>query len=361
MLPDAILAEPGLFAVFCALLASSPTALPAAPPYPILALPYPYVCKLLESQQSMTEAGAASAIDGWCDNLALWRCGDMVEVLVPASLRRFKQMVDADDLLRAARVLVTTLHGFAGGSAGHSNEALICRFIHTHTSILVPRTRDDALALRASGAAWVAAAGTGGGGGAGGGGAGGGGAAAAGAVALDDVLQCVLPWTSEGHETGIDRVWLTDGGAHPATGGRCAVVNGLQLKTGRQDLKVTAGVLHTQRGHIMEKVDDGTLAGILVKAERGFCALLRALHAAFPDVAWRLGKFCIFTTKRADDGAEALHPNPHTIHEERSAAIRDSGAVAAGDPLQFSWTVCSGTGWLREILPPRIASLALAP
>jgi len=168
----------------------------------------------------MSAARAVSAIDAWCDKMAFYRHDGMLEMLVPATLREFKQRVDAAEHLQAAWLLALTIHGFCGGDPGHSNEAFICA--HIHCAVDVGRSISSTLVLDGASAMWehagAAVAGTG--------------VTTAPVTALEEVIGCVMKWRAGGLESGIDWVWLVDRGVHPTSGRRRAQVCGLRLKTG---------------------------------------------------------------------------------------------------------------------------------
>lgn len=329
----------------------------------------------LLGKHGIVDGAASSLIDKWCDALVFHRSGGFLEFLIPANARELHQALGADDELNMARVLSMTLHGFHGGDPGHSNEDLICKYIHRHVG--VGGSTDNVLRLRppaGAGAAPGAVPDT----------VPGAGAAAApapGAAAdpaaewvqpsgdvtpavLADMLSTVMKWRTGGIEKGIDRIWLTNLGPHPTSGQQRVQIDGLQLKTGKHDRKVTAGILASQRRcDSMARIDDNTIAGILVKAERGLAAVLPALHCAFPDVTFVLGEIRIYSTKPLDEAAASfrsanpLEADTFRIRELEAGQIRASGAVDAALPVQFSWTTHGGTEWLHDILPPRVAAL----
>lgn len=233
----------------------------------------------LLGKHGFSDAAARSFIDKWCDALVFHRSNGFLEFLIPANARKLHQALGADEELNMARLISMTLHGFRGGDPGHSDEDLICKYIHRHVN--VDRTTDKVLRLRSAAdpavgpaAEWVQPSGH------------------ATPAELADMLDTVMKWHTGGNEKGIDRIWLTALGPHPTSGMQRVQVNGLQLKTGKHNRKVTAGILDSQRRWTtMERIDDNTIAGILVKAERGLAAVVLALHRAFPRVTFMLGEF----------------------------------------------------------------------
>lgn len=180
------------------------------------------------------------------------------------------------------------------------------------------------------------------------------------------MLDTVMTWRagSGGSEQGIDRIWLTALGPHPTSGAQRVQIDGLQLKICKHFRKVTAGILDAQRRWTSTaRIDDNTIAGILVKAERGLAAVVPALHCAFPHVTFVLGEIRIYSINPLDDAVESFRSaNPHeadtfSIRELEAGQIRASGAVDETLPVQFSWVTYGGTEWLRDVLPPRVAAL----
>ena len=175
-------------------------------------------------------------------------------------------------------------------------------------------------------------------------------------IELTDVL---FKWQGElGHEKGIDRLWLIDKGD-------CIMVYGLQLKTGMPNLKMTCGKIATQRSKTKcSDMDDTTIAGVLVKAERGFVDILLGLRAAFPGNVFELGAFYIFTTKDAADGIENFR-NSYPDYEEKITLAADlsqrlneeAQSVVVATSYSFQWTLHYGVAWLSEVLPARVHNL----
>lgn len=156
-------------------------------------------------------------------------------------------------------------------------------------------------------------------------------------VAVDAHLGCMFPWRVSGgsnsSESDIDRVLLQQ--LPGASGGVRVQVCALQLKTARMTSALKAGAVAIQRARDTRNIDDTTIAGILVKAERGLAKLLPALHACFPRTEFVLGDVKIFTSKAAAAAcdsfvvAEATHATAFQIRAEpEGAAIRS--AVADG-------------------------------
>jgi hypothetical protein len=341
-----VLSSRALFDLCCAMLSHVPASALTSASWPV-----GIGIALTAAVQLLRDHGidANSFIDKWCDALFFHRSDSCLEFLIPASARKLHEAISSNEELSMARVLSTILNGFHGGDPGHSNEDLICRYIHRSANVKF--TTGNVLQLGSAttpGATWAEPSG------------------ASNTAVLDKTtLNTLMKWRFDGSEKGVDRIWLTDCGPHPTSGRRRVQIDGLQLKTGKRDRKITAGVLESQRRLTMVNIDDNTIAGILVKAERGFAALVQALHRAFPEVTFALGDFCIYTTKLIDEAVESfLKGNPLTaekfsIREQEASQIRASGAVDVTLPVQFTWSAHGGTDWLRDILPEHVAALVL--
>jgi hypothetical protein len=242
-----------------------------------------------------------------------------------------------------------------GGNPGKASEALRCDFVHL--AVGVPANAGQgALVLAAGSASWEGER-----------------------DGLPDVGNGVLPcdvlmkWRHAGREVGIDRIWLSPAGA--AAGGGFTV-SGLQLTTGKDagSGAMTPGVLATQRSKpTCDRVDGNTVAGMLVRAERGFRDLLPALRAAFPAalgpaVPLRLGTLHIFTNKYSLEEAAAQFRAANLAHAERfqlapaiAAALADSppapraSAPRASAPrASFDWAAHGGMGWIEGCVPAEV-------
>ena len=295
----------------------------------------------------MSDGEAGAALDHWCENLVFYRTGAMLEFLVPRNARRVEERVRSTLNLRRARVLTLAIHGFNGGDPGHSNEALICEFIHHHVN--VSRSTADVLLLDDARAELTRNIGP-----------------AIPVVNIVDILDMVMPWRVSGRETGIDRIWLTDEGLHPTTGRQRVTIDGLQLKTGNTAAKtpVIAGKLASQRKLKTEKIDDRTFAGILVKAERGIRVLIPALHRCFPNVTFVLGEIRIYSTKELETAAtKFVAQNPaeeeyFRVEDAIAGEVQNCEGVDSDLPVRFAWRVCGGTEWLRDLgMPDEVTAL----
>ncbi len=301
-----------------------------------------------------TVTRAALHIVQWCDAGAFYRHDLFLEVLIPSVLHDFVAKIAESRDLNRLRVLLVTMHGFEGGSVGRSNKSLVCKYIHEHPDVNVARSEERVLSLGGSSASLDGTP-----------------------ASLDELLDCVMPWKVGSSETaGLDRIWLVkrrDDAAGAAAGGagsagRAVVeVCGLQIKTGRANKRMTAGMLATQRLLSTQSVDDTTIAGVLVNAERGLSKLVLALRTCFVDVDFTLGRVILFTTKRLGDDRDALdkfvekHPahtaklQLHTGTEPQ--ADKDVTALVASGLSEFEWAVHDGDDWLRRIFPAAYARM----
>jgi hypothetical protein len=195
----------------------------------------------------MDDDAAADFLEEWCDLMLFTQQEARLEVLRPATLRAFHFTLRDREALRLAHVLSDTLHGFEGESAGHSNEDLIGQFIHQVLG--VESATDGALVSAGEAVQWKASRAA---------------PAVAHAGGLDTLLDRVMRWEVTGKDTGIDRMWMVDRGMDAVTGHRTGQLNLLQIRSGRMSLGLTAGKLATQRGNPTARVDDITIAGVLV-------------------------------------------------------------------------------------------------
>lgn len=357
---DAILESAPLFSLSCALLSYAPVGLPHGGPWPAWGIPRKEAIDIVSAAMGSREAGGAGAsslealllVNGWLDSGIFYlNERGSVEALVPAMLSDLQARIDVTETLRRARVLVQTLQGFDGGSAGHSNESLLCEGAGTAMGLRHAGGNGGLLLLAAN---------------AGGGGfsarLGGDGAPCL--LTIDDALGMLLRWRIGGHETGIDRLWLV----RDARSG-IIQVGLLQIKTGALRARLTAGRLETQRAHTkVSSVDDRTVAGILVKAERGIGELLPALASAFPKESFALDQFQLLSTKAATPAAnsfreaypseaDALHVALPTDQMRRLRA-----AVGAGEDgsVTLPWSVTDGLVWVRDVMPDTVRHLLAA-
>jgi len=111
------------------------------------------------------------------------------------------------------------------------------------------------------------------------------------------IREKLCKWSVQGKETGIDRIWLElDEAAMEIH------VSGVQIKTGCDTIKFTAGNLNTQRANkTCARCDGRAIAGVLVKAERGFAVLVEALEGWFVGYRVVVDSLVICTNKQASD------------------------------------------------------------
>jgi hypothetical protein len=155
------------------------------------------------------------------------------------------------------------------------------------------------------------------------------------------------------------------GGAGGGAGRAGVEVYGLQIKSGRGDKHMTAGVLATELSRATRGVTDTTIAGVLVKAERGLSKLVLALRTCFVDVDFTLGRVIVFNTKPLGDDAVRKFVEAHRAHEFKlqlhteAEPQTDDGvtALVTSGLSEFGWVVHGGDKWLRCILPAPLAGM----
>lgn len=109
-----------------------------------------------------------------------------------------------------------------------------------------------------------------------------------------EVCDSIFEWTVDGKETGIDRIRFEFDTSETQS---IVIIHGIQVKTGKDSSPYTSGLFATQRRHLRcARVDDTTVAGILVKAERGFHTFFKADFA--PETyQFQIGDFHVMTNK----------------------------------------------------------------
>ena len=247
--------------------------------------------------------------------------------LVPATARRLDDLVRSNEELTLAYVLSTTLYGVEGGTAGHSNENLICNYIHT--AVNVGHSSNSLVVFKNSKAMLDDSE----------------------CEDFDKLTDTLYRWQGPlGHKKGVDRLWLVDDGDR-------VLVHGLQLKIGKLKQKMTCGKINSQRSKArFSDLDDTTIAGVLVKAERGFKDIMLGLRAVFPMKKFELGKFYIFTTKDATGGIEEFR----SLYPEYEENFHLSTEISQQlNVHSFQWTLQYGVDWLSDVLPKRVHNLII--
>lgn len=284
-------------------------------------------------------------------------------------MRRFHELLAGSAAAKTAQLLLSVLHGFHRGATEHVKSSILAH-MHTLPSIAAARSSSAVLVLDSGQAYWeealptadahVPAAG-------------GAGTSAIAeetaaastspssssseaasrpcAVAFDDIADCVLAVRVAGSDAGFDCIHIRLLSGRPA-GEVHARVAGLQLQLGRVVEHMKEGCVSTQRRLSTGALDCDSIAGALVRAERGLADLLPALRECYPGVTFTVGMLHVLTTGSAEPALASFavtHPRcqPFPLAIEAAAAI--AGSAAPGYALE--WTVLDGVEWLRDILP----------
>lgn len=163
-----------------------------------------------------------------------------------------------------------------------------------------------------------------------------------------------MKWSVQGCETGIDRIWLV------ATVNGSLQLNALQIKTGKDNAKITSGKIESQRNKTKTtQCDDSTIAGIISKAERGLVDLLSAFEKCFTGDSKSIitiGTLYIYTNKEAQEGYNDFWEKEIKRNDEVlpiCSKIR-SNNLNILVPEYINVELCQGLSWLEDIIPTDI-------
>ncbi len=320
---DEIMSTPGLFRLATAILGAmsqdiSVSAEDSTAPWPIVSVTLNEAILILDPKRESTSV--ARQLYEWVDCTILYMDAlKNVSFTFPEQLRRFRRQLNNANRYRQLFVLALAVQGFDGRSAGHSNEFL-GDYLHTLHGCAT-NNADNVLVLNAESghASWQSERT----------------AEPLRVTAVVELNEIFTKWRSNGCEQGLDRVYLrfeidTDGSLK-------WFVYGVQFKSGMMKGIITDGNLATQRANYAahKKVDDATIAGILLTAELGFGRLIGALQKCFPGERFEVGDLTIYTTKKL--GAQVEQSN---------------GCHEFGDGVgKFDWTIKCGTEWVKQVLP----------
>lgn len=292
-------------------------------------------CSILKSPMSVAYAlqrFSVELVDHLVDSLLLYNDGEAIDFLLGSVKERFKDHISREIDLHQAHIFHCQRTGFVGGSTGHSNEDFVCRYIWKLFDLspldpLLMELDTENLLFSDDNKSQISLQGS--------------------VAEMDEFLSSnsarLVRWKAE---TGIDRIWWKwDSGA------RTLIVSGLQVKTGRDDVIITCGVLSTQRAKSKASLcEDKYIAGILSKAERGLSLVAKAMHRKF-GCAVVFDTVYICTNKQAEDQfnkffqTEMQSPDhifiidPSLVHPE---------VVEANS---FSCVLYDKTDWLKDVFP----------
>jgi hypothetical protein len=298
-------------------------------------------CELVEREISITartDYAALAEWDRWCDDMILYNTGTSLQFLFDSNKKELKKLLeDNPDYFLAHRFHLQRT-GLSGRSTGHANESLICKYIPAMLG-LQPNSESLDLSVQTNGASCCIAS-TG---------------ALVPFTSTDDLTGCchrLFKWKVSGSETGLDRIWFEPVSEFDF------VLHAIQIKTGKDSMTITAGVLETQRKQRKALLcDDGTIAGILSKAEKGFMVLLPQLRKLFPRCRFSVGKLLICTNKNAQQGfqnffAENMAGDDYSATHEFPSEFQDIYGCDSCECRLFD-----GMRWIENMLPPHLRAL----
>lgn len=293
-------------------------------------MPYQLAVDILTGS-GLSDYEARDKVEEWIDASFFVVIEVQIEFVFPELGRQLDQAINASEDYTLAKVLSLTLRGVRGRSMGVSNEWLICKYLCAYLDPPATGYTTENLVFNADhSVAWRNPN--------------------RGPIKSADELDSLLcKWQGE---IGIDRIWLKKLEAFVFE------VYAMQLKTGDTCAKITPGVLASQRNKPHARfMDDTCIAGLLVKAERGFSHLMPKLRNSFPEVTFTVGTLTIYATKAsASDAAsqfETTYPSDAGAFKVDDSLRPNIFGRQRGNP-SIPWKVVAGTEWLRDVLPSRV-------
>jgi hypothetical protein len=298
-------------------------------------------CELTTQHISISERTNYATVeewDRWCDEMFFHKVGGSMQFLFECKQQEMRSLLrDNPDFLHAHVFHIQRI-GFTGRSSGHSNEALLCKYL---PNVLGLRPDEDSLDLSVRGTV-VTCTNTG--------------TKADVEFQNREVLsECcdrLVKLKVSGYETGLDRFWLVQVSESDF------IIHGVQIKTGKDDAFITAGNIDTQRGKNKASCDDTTVAGILSKAERGFLALLPELKRIHSGCNFAVGKLYVCTNKTARRGfenffqAQSFSDNDMTAHHQFPTDLHAVFGCSDCECILYE-----GIRWIEEMLPEHLRGL----
>lgn len=188
-------------------------------------------------------------MDRFIDELLLYNDGNSVDFLFNSLKEEFRSYLVNKELLNEAHIFHLQRKGFIGGSTSHSNENFLSRFLPKRFGLessqhsLEFKLKDSKLFCQF--------------------------------VSLTTIeiykeicslelleIECsykLMKWSVQGCENSIDRIWFV-------TVNGSIQLNALQIKTGKDNAKITCGKIESQRNKTKAtQCDDSTIAGIISK------------------------------------------------------------------------------------------------
>eukprot|EP00298_Acanthocystis_sp_HF-20_P015275 c21081_g1_i1.p1 GENE.c21081_g1_i1~~c21081_g1_i1.p1 ORF type:complete len:753 (+),score=15.53 c21081_g1_i1:64-2259(+) len=243
-----------------------------------------------------------SEVDYWCDKNILLKvdCDRAVELLFPIHFEQIKNKLDREIDHIPLKGLLATVIGWETGSAGSDAQQLVCLkcsnaifgkpFLHgkitTQQGIKYFESKNTLKTQLAN--CW------------------------------DSLLKTSFTIASD---CGVDVVSIAANGE----------VHCAQIKLGKLDNSITTGVINRQRKNFKKKakIDDSTIAGIIVKGERGFSDVLTILRTTFTNITFRASSFTLVTSKTVTADAQTAIGNSQL-------ALKVDGALVSVNLFQWN-------------------------
>eukprot|EP00298_Acanthocystis_sp_HF-20_P015276 c21081_g1_i2.p1 GENE.c21081_g1_i2~~c21081_g1_i2.p1 ORF type:complete len:743 (+),score=35.22 c21081_g1_i2:22-2229(+) len=251
---------------------------------------------------AFSEKVPAVEVDYWCDRNILLKVEDnmRVELLFPVHFCSIKTMIQKQIEKIPLQALLATVIGWESGSAGSDAQQLVCLkcsnaifgkpFLHgkitTQQGIKYFESKNTLKTQLAN--CW------------------------------DSLLKTSFTIASD---CGVDVVSIAANGE----------VHCAQIKLGKLDNSITTGVINRQRKNFKKKakIDDSTIAGIIVKGERGFSDVLTILRTTFTNITFRASSFTLVTSKTVTADAQTAIGNSQL-------ALKVDGALVSVNLFQWN-------------------------
>ena len=294
--------------------------------------------------ESMTDFATIDKWDEWIDGMLFYCDGTSISYLTEMVREMVGKILSSKEDVKMANVFRQQRVGFVGDSSGHSSEEFLCQYMASELFSLRPNC--DTLKMvysNTSPLTWtniktgqVVTSENG----------------IAGLLNL--CCGCFIKWNVYGHETGLDRIWLD---FHPPS---TICISGMQLKTGKDNHSVTAGVIETQRAYEHASwCNDTTIAGIMSKCERGLKVIITALETVYPSPGYKItvDSFYICTNKAARVGF-------HSYFQEKNKEVMKGRhclpSEAFWNDRELTHIHChlyDGMEWIKQVLPHKLFKL----
>ena len=169
-------------------------------------------------------------------------------------------------------------------------------------------------------------------------------------LGVDELCNKLMRWQS-GDMTG--RFWLYRDDVQP----NILIINLVQVKTGRRTMSYTTGCLVSQRAAAYQEIDEMTIAGVVVRAERDFVTVIQGLSRAFSGHTFKLGTFSFYTTGQANSAITAFEQTyidqsyRFSLSEALKKQLWEGGRMVPERSLSFTLSYRDGVDWLCACVP----------